>query len=449
MKDLDVSFLEHCIIRTALEDQSYAVLISSSFEENLFLNKEAGEIFSYLKKHLEEFKTLPSKDIIISSVKNRELVQKFFEKSSQLEFDVAKNYDWLYEKTNEYLKEVSIKSAILKSVDIIKENEDLSLINKIIEDALCKDLKIDLGSNYFEDYKERLLRIAQDKKQCIPSGFPVLDEVINGGFPPKTFSVIIGKIGYGKTLSICNMAIRQVLKGFTPVIFTLEMSEDAYSQRIDSILSLMDINKLYINNKNIGEVAKKITEVKNQTGRGSLLIKEMPTGKATFNNFRIHLRELRMRGIFPSILYIDYLGLMASPNYKGDNLYIKTKYLAEEGRAFSFENNLPVISVAQFQREGLNMDITELDFDRIAEGIVLAATADCIVVLGNHQEDMIYNSEIWWKMVKNRLGGRVGFMDKFYQDQKSLKMYDSTELNMWLEDAKITGDARNLHQKNG
>ena len=444
MKDLDVNFLEVCMIKTLLEDKNYLVTLSSTFEEKYFQNKEAGEIFTFIKSHLEEFKEIPSKEIICSSVKNKESVLKFLDKTSQLDYDVCKNYDWLLEKSNEYLKETSIKAAILSSVEIIKANEDLSMINGIIEGALCKDLKIDLGQSYFDDYKERLIRIAQSKQEVVPSCFPILDELINGGFPPKTFSVIIGKIGFGKTLFLCNMAMRQVMAGYTPVIFTLEMSEDAYSQRFDSILSLMDINRLYINNKNIGDLAKKITKERDKDGRGSLIIKEFPTGKATFNDYRIFLRELRMRGIKPSIGLIDYLGLMATPSYKGDNLYIRTKYLAEEGRSFAFENNIPLVSVSQFQREGLNMDITELDFDRIAEGIVLAATADFIALLGNNAEDMIYNSEVWWKIVKNRLGGRVGYMDKFYKDDKSLKFYCSTELDKWLEDSKITGDERTI-----
>ena len=33
-------------------------------------------------------------------------------------------------------------------------------------------------------------------------------------------------------------------------------------------------------------------------------------------------------------------------------------------------------------------------------------------------------------------------MDKFFFDARSLKMYDSSELDTWMEDAEISGDDR-------
>jgi hypothetical protein len=40
-------------------------------------------------------------------------------------------------------------------------------------------------------------------------------------------------------------------------------------------------------------------------------------------------------------------------------------------------------------------------------------------------------------------------MGKFYKDSKTLKLYDSLELEMWLRDAQITGDERKVKNTNG
>lgn len=76
------------------------------------------------------------------------------------------------------------------------------------------------------------------------------------------------------------------------------------------------------------------------------------------------------------------------------------------------------------------------------------ATADAFFILGTNNDSMIYESEIWCKIVKNRLGGMIGHSFKFYMDSRSLKMYDESELDMWMNDATISGAERKLSRNN-
>ena len=75
---------------------------------------------------------------------------------------------------------------------------------------------------------------------------------------------------------------------------------------------------------------------------------------------------------------------------------------------------------------------------------MVPATADFMMIFGHDVEKAVYESEIQYKIVKNRLGGRVGEISKFYYDARTLKMYDSLELDMWSDDAAITGDERKV-----
>ena len=63
---------------------------------------------------------------------------------------------------------------------------------------------------------------------------------------------------------------------------------------------------------------------------------------------------------------------------------------------------------------------------------------------GTNDDALVYENELFYKILKNRFGGRVGEVDKFYIDNKSLKLYDSTELNTWINDASISGSTRNM-----
>lgn len=151
-----------------------------------------------------------------------------------------------------------------------------------------------------------------------------------------------------------------------------------------------------------------------------------------------------MRGVELDILYVDYINLM-KPSYKEKtDLYSDVKGIAEELRALSLQFNIPVVSVSQLNREGGVLAFTDVDFNFIAESLGVPATADFMSIFGANDESMVYESELAYKIVKNRLGGRVGSIDKMFFDSRSLKLYDSTELNMWIDDAEKTGDEHEL-----
>jgi hypothetical protein len=94
-------------------------------------------------------------------------------------------------------------------------------------------------------------------------------------------------------------------------------------------------------------------------------------------------------------------------------------------------------------REGFFAQFSEVNFNHIAESMGIPATADFMAIMGTSEEEMVYESEILYKITKSRIGGRVGHVERFYLDKRSLKMYDASELDEWIEDATISGDERN------
>jgi flagellar motor component MotA len=54
----------------------------------------------------------------------------------------------LFNETNQYLKDQSIKDFMLKGVDLIDKGKDPESLKPLMEEALSKDLKIDLGIDY-------------------------------------------------------------------------------------------------------------------------------------------------------------------------------------------------------------------------------------------------------------------------------------------------------------
>lgn len=443
---MDPVLLEKLIVKGCLIDTNYLANLSNVFVKEYFDNQIASKVYDYIIKHFIEYKKLAPKSVIISEFDKEGSTDTtdFFNEIESIDFNYSSNYDFLFDKTNEYLKEKAVKKAFLDGVQIINQKGDLKITRKLIEEALSKDLKVDLGLNYFDTLSERLTRLMGPGDKRIPTGFPTLDEYITGGLPPYTLSVMVAKIHGFKSTWLANVCARQTLMGYNPVLVSLEMSEDAFAQRIDSVYSLLDINKMYRERQLKNTLIKSLKELKNLPNRGTLYIKQFPTGKATVDDYRKYLRELIIRGSNPSIFVCDYLNLM-KPQYKtkGD-MYTDVKSVAEELRALSFEFQIPVLSVSQLNREGMKVTFEEVDFTYISESVGVAATADLIAIFGSGEDKAVYESELFYKIVKNRLGGRVGVVDKFYYDQRNLKMYDSTEQDQWVDDAKISNDTRKM-----
>ncbi len=118
--------------------------------------------------------------------------------------------------------------------------------------------------------------------------------------------------------------------------------------------------------------------------------------------------------------------------------------------------NDKILKIEEIGEEDEMLDI-EVNKDHLfyANGILtknslgVPATADFMAIFGEDQNSLTYESELHYKIIKSRLGGRVGVIDKFYIDTRNLKMYDAIECDQWFEDAKISGDDRKMAQTSG
>lgn len=178
-------------------------MVSTVFEPDYFEDVGMRDVFTKIKSHLEEYDSLPAKDIVIASVPKdkRENIKNLILEAESTDFSVSKDYDWLKKQTNIYLKERAIKQSILQSVDIIDRGGDYNEIKAMVEHALCKDIEIDLGLDYFGQLADRLKRIFTATDNRIKTYYPTLDELFNGGYPPYTLNMMIAKIHGHKCVS--------------------------------------------------------------------------------------------------------------------------------------------------------------------------------------------------------------------------------------------------------
>ena len=440
-RKLSDEVIESLIIKGITSSKEYLTLLMNSFEPAFFDHPVYKQIYQYSVEHYKKHLSVPNEFILKDVVKDQDI----FKEVHAIDFDIVQNYDFLISETNAYLKEKAIKKAILDSVDIIEKGQDNNKIREITSNALSKDLTINLGLQYWDTLGSRLKEILLNKSRIIPTYFPMLDEFINGGLIPYSLSLFLSRIHGFKTTLMINMMDRWSSHGKNVIMFSMETSEQEIAKRLDSIGTLSDINRMYSSKKSIVELGKKLADGKKD--KGMIIVKEFPTGQASTADFRNVIREYQYRGIEFDVILCDYVTIMKPEYNVQGQLYQDGKKIAEELRALSLEFQVPVVSVSQLNRMGIEIDFKSVDYTHIGESLGISAASDFLAIMGKDTEDMVYSSELLYKIVKNRLGGRVGEVGRFYVDKKSLKMYDESELEIWMNDATSTKDERKVVQK--
>jgi replicative DNA helicase len=435
--------LEKLIIKGILNDKQFLTMVLKPFEPDYFDNPVYEKIFTFTTNHFKQYKKLPDTFILKDIVEDFEVIENI----NDIPFSLDENKEYLLKETNRYMKEKAVKKAILEGVDVIDSKGDYNKIKEKITSALSKDLIIDLGLDYWNTLGKRLRSILELQEKRVPLGFPMLDEFINGGVLPYTLSLFLSRVHGFKSTLLINILERMSRNGKNVIIFSMEMSENEIAKRIDSISTKSHINKMYSTKNNIKELGKKLVDKKKEY-KGKIIVKEFPTGNASTADFRSILREYQYRGIEFDACLCDYLTIMKPEGKTNGELYQSGKKISEELRALSKEFVcLPMIGVMQLNRFGMSVDFNEVDLTHIGESLGISMSADFMAIMGKDEEQMTYESELLYKIVKNRLGGRVNEIGKFYVDKNSLKLYDSSELDSWYEDAKLTNDERKTIQK--
>lgn len=443
----DLEQIERFITKGLMYDARFALSCIKEYEESYFLNHEAGKIFTAVKTYLTTHGDVPkTKEIILNEISrdSREDVENYLDNILSMDFDLVENESYLLEETEKHLKETALRETLVQVVDMVDRGPE---VQNLITDACLKSIKTTFHEDFYESMLRDIKRIWDDNDIRISSGFLTLDEYLNGGFAKKTLSVFMAPIHGWKSQTLINMMYRMTLNHKNVLSFTLEMSEDMYKQRLLALMTDMDVNAVF-HKRHKREFISRLTSFRKALSRekpGSLYIYEMPTGSASILDIKKAIKEYELRGNSFDVIFIDYLNLMKPAYTKKSDIYVDLKMVSEEVRALAIEYDVPIISVTQYNREGMRQPLEKINMTYVGESLGIPATADFMVVYGGDVEQgQQWKQQKLYKIVKNRLGGRIGEINTFFLDKASLKIYDATERDIWEDHATITGDTREL-----
>jgi replicative DNA helicase len=408
MKDYPVE-VQRLFLEIMLQDAQSFVRVQNIYNEENF-DRSLRSAAKFIKEHTDKHKTLPDRRQV-SAVTNISL-----EEIPELNDG---HLDWFMEEFEGFTRRQELERAILKSADLL-EKGNFDPVEKLIKDAVQISLTKDLGTDYFDDPRARLMALKNNNGQN-STGWPALDRLLYGGFNRGELQIFAGGSGSGKSLFMQNLAVNWAQAGLNGVYLTLELSEGLCSMRIDSMITNTSSKEIF---KDIDTVEMKVKMMQKKSG--GLQIKYMPA-QSTVNDIRAYLKELQVKtGKKVDFLCVDYLDLImpVSAKVSPNDLFVKDKYVSEELRNLAKELNVLFVTASQLNRAAV--EEIEFDHSHISGGISKINTADNVFGIFTSRA-MRERGRYQIQLMKTRSSAGVGQKVDLEFDLETLRIRDLGE----------------------
>lgn len=179
----------------------------------------------------------------------------------------------------------------------------------------------------------------------IATGFIDLD-YRTAGMQPSDLVLIAARPSMGKTAFVLNIAQHVAFKlNQTVAIFSLEMSKEQLVNRLFSLESRVDAQKLRTGSLSDGDW-EKLIETAGVIGKSNLIIDDTPG--ISIAELRSKCRKYKLEHGLKMII-IDYLQLMSGSG-KGDSRQQEISDISRSLKALARELSVPVLALSQLSR---------------------------------------------------------------------------------------------------
>jgi hypothetical protein len=382
-----------------------------------------GEVLKYYNKY-HTTPTMESIHVEVKKVDNEVLRIAVKEQLKESYKQTSDDKEYVENEFSLFCKNQSLKTALLSSVDLLNAGlfDD---IRNLINIALQAGKDKNLGHEYLKDIETRYRK---DTRSPIPTPWPEINDLIQGGLGGGDLGIIFGGPGGGKSWILVAIGAVAASLGYNVNHYTLELSEAYTGLRYDSFFTGISFDEV---SKHREEAERMISKIK-----GNIVIKEFPMYKAGISSLESHYNQCVDEGHIPDIILIDYIDLLGSPkNRQNRKEEIDDNYAAVKG--WARELNKPIWSPSQVNRAGSNDDVIE--GDKIAGSYDKLMICDVGLSSSRKRQDKV-NGTARWHLMKNRFGVdgltfKVNFdtsnghakITSSYEDQDDMEFSDASK----------------------
>jgi replicative DNA helicase len=373
--------LQREILALLLHDRSFLLECVSLIKPTYFTNEAHQKICAIVFEHFEQYRTVPKKTQITQELKEKlegrpdpVKANYYQELGTVLEFYVPnlEDRDYYRHKIVNFAKQMALKNAFRKSVDVMKKapesDETWAEIAELLKGALSVEQDFEEGLDYFGTVDERYARQEDNKAkgEIFTTGFKAIDEGLKkGGLLRGEIGAWMGLSGTGKSLALVTAALANLHLGKKVLYVTLEIDQDAVAERFDAQLAALQgkkgvtVNNLLSMKQQVAEALNEYTEDYND--KKLMVIKRFSSGSLDVPAFRAYFSQITMRGFRPDLVIIDYIGEMK--DYPGIPTHESRYRIVRDLRGFGVEEEVCVFTALQpnksakeVVRSGLMMD---------------------------------------------------------------------------------------------
>ena len=435
------------VLSSLLTHKEFLVNIHDIISEEYFENQAQKWAIKEVLNYYDKYHTTPSLGILkveLQKVDN-EVLQISIKEQLKLAFVTSDDdLEYVQEEFTNFCKNQQLKKALMSSVDLLKAG-DFDGIRFIVDNALKAGQDKNIGHEYAKDIESRY---RENSREVVPTPWPRINTLLQGGLGNGDFGLIFGNPGGGKSWSLVSLGGHAVKMGYTVLHYTLELGEDYVGKRYDAFFTKIPVNKVDSHKDKIAELIPQLP--------GKLIIKEYPTGKASISTIESHIAKATSMGTKPDLVIIDYVDLLASRKTNRerkdeiDDIYTSTKGLARE-------LDIPIWSVSQVNRAGANDNV--IQGDKAAGSYDKIMITDFCMSLSRKKEDKVNNTGRF-HLMKNRYGmdgltfaveadtsiGHFTIKDEYFEGDESETLAPTTRSNKFDTDVD-TFDKAQLRKK--
>ena len=376
-----------------MSDRGFLQQVSDLIEPQYFESQANNWLVQKILTYYTQYKSPPTPEVFKSEIVpiDDKLLRASIVDGLKEAYKLQNSPDLEYVKniTIEFCKNQKMKVAILESVDLLKSGK-FDLIKKKVDNALKAGADKDIGHEYKLQIEDRY---AIGARNCVPTGWSVINDITNGGLAGGELGVVVAPAGGGKSWGLINVAANAIKAGKTGIYYTLELNQFYVGRRIDAYMTNIPFQNLE------EDFAKERIQTAIEGLQGNLIIKYYPTRTASITTITSHIEKCISQGQKPDMVVIDYADLIR-PSKAGDKR-LELNDIYEDLRGIAGEYDIPIWTASQANRSATEEDVIE--GNKVSESYNKVMVCDFIMSLSRKLNDKIGGTGRW-HIIKNRFG---------------------------------------------
>lgn len=381
------------VVASLLSDVKFLEQVNEITKPAFFESEANKWIVNEILDYYNEFRSAPTMEVFkikVGAVEDKVLKQTVVEQLKNVYLQLgSEELPFVKKEYLTFAKNQKVKDALLKSVDLLKAGEYDKIIDTMTA-ASKVGVESDLGLDYISEFESIMENV---KRDSCPTGWEVIDDLMDGGLGPGELGVVMAPSGIGKSWFLAKIACAALKSGMDILHYTLELSESYVGQRYTTILTGVQTSE-HAEKKD--EIVRKVRAIP-----GRVRIKYYPPQFASAKTLAAHIEKVRATGFKPQLIIIDYADLLKSSDRGRDGLYAELGGIYEELRGLSGETGIPVWTATQTNRAAIDHEVIQAD--SVGDSYKKVQTADFIMSVSRKTKDKLSKTGRI-HIVKNRFG---------------------------------------------